>query len=110
MTISPLTSLSAGQLQALDATKKTGSTDFKGVLTAFIEVKKPEDELETYVKMTPAQRMRLAFLDSMGLKESDLDAMPAEERKAIEDKIAAAIKREMETGAEKKGSKIDISV
>lgn len=85
-------------------------TNFKDLLTTFKGGGKPEDALEAYVKMTPAQRMRLSVLESMGLEEGDLEGMDPEERKAIEVQIANAIKREMEETATTKGSRIDITV
>ena len=85
-------------------------TNFKDLLATFKSAGQPEDALEAYVKMTPAQRMRMAVLESMGLEEGDLEAMGPEERKAIEEQIANAIKREMEETATTKGSRIDITV
>jgi hypothetical protein len=57
------------------------------------------DDIAAYVKMTPAQRMRADILKKMGLSEADLNAMPADQRQAIENKITAMIKVEMEQAA-----------
>ena len=52
-------------------------------------------ELEEYLKKTPAQHMRDAILKEMGLTEDDLAAMPPEKRQAVEDTIAAKIKEKL---------------
>lgn len=52
-------------------------------------------ELEEYLKKTPAEHMRDAILKELGLTEEDLAAMPPEKRKAIEDTIAAKIKEKL---------------
>ena len=52
-------------------------------------------ELEEYLKKTPAQHMRDAILKELGLTEADLAAMPPEKRQAIEDTIAAKIKEKL---------------
>lgn len=109
MTISPLNSITPAITKSLEPASKSGN-GFKDLLKEYDNVANPEQALEAYVKMTPAQRMRLAILESMGLKEGALEAMPADERKAIEDKISEAIKREMEKTAEKKGTRVDVSV
>lgn len=52
-------------------------------------------ELEEYLKKSPAEHMRDAILKEMGLTEDDLAAMPPEQRQAIEDTIAAKIKEKL---------------
>lgn len=66
----------------------------------------PADELQAYVNMTPAQRIRASVLHSLGLTESDLAKMSPDERKKIEDKIAAIIKEKMEQDAQKKSQQL----
>lgn len=66
----------------------------------------PAAELQAYVDMTPAQRLRASALQSLGLKESDLANMSPEERQKVEDKIAAFIKEKVAQEAEKKGLRI----
>ncbi|MBJ7313505.1 hypothetical protein ACFOLJ_23930 [Rugamonas sp. CCM 8940] len=66
----------------------------------------PAAELAAYAKMTPAQRMRAAALDSMGLKESDVANMPPAARQNIEEKIAAKIKEKLDAEIQKKALKI----
>jgi hypothetical protein len=60
--------------------------------TASYTGKTAAQELEEYLKKSPAEHMRDAILKEMGLTEDDLAAMPPEQRKAIEDTIAAKIK------------------
>lgn len=62
----------------------------------------PAEELDAYMKMTPAQRMAADILKQMGLTQADLDAMPPAQRQAIMDKIAAIMKQQMEAAAHQK--------
>ena len=62
----------------------------------------PAEELDAYMKMTPAQRMAADILKQMGLTQAQLDAMPPAERQAIMDKIAALVKQQMEAAAHQK--------
>lgn len=59
------------------------------------------DDIAAYVKMTPAQRMRADLLKKMGLTEDDLKNMPADKRQAVEDKITAMLKVQMEQATQK---------
>jgi len=52
----------------------------------------PLEYLEDYLRKPPEQHMREAILKEMGLTEEDLDAMPPEQRAAIEQTITAKIK------------------
>jgi hypothetical protein len=52
-------------------------------------------ELHKWANMTPAEMIRAKVLERMGLTEESLDAMPADERKIIEDEIAAEVKRSL---------------
>lgn len=52
----------------------------------------PREYLEDYLRKTPEQHMREAIMKEMGLTEEDLDAMPPEERAAIEQTITAKVK------------------
>jgi len=63
--------------------------------TASYTGKTAAQELEEYLKKSPAEHMRDAILKEMGLTEDDLAAMPPEKRKAIEDTIAAKIKEKL---------------
>jgi len=50
------------------------------------------DELAEYLRKSPAEHLRDKILKEMGLTEEALDAMPPEQRAAIEDTIAKKIK------------------
>lgn len=56
-------------------------------------------ELEDYVKMTPAQRMRVDLLKKLGLTEEDLAAMSPEERQGVEAKMRDMIQQQMQQAA-----------
>lgn len=71
-------------------------------------------ELEDYVKMTPAQRMRADLLKKLGLTEEDLAAKSPEEQQAIQAKLTEMIQQQMqemqakqEAGTKKTGQWID---
>jgi predicted flavoprotein YhiN len=89
---------------SIAATKKqqqnSSGTSFQDVL-ASVQKSTPEQELDKYLKMTPEQRMRDSILQQMGISEDQLAAMPPEQRKAIEDKIAHLIQQKMEQAAGK---------
>ena len=53
------------------------------------------EELAEYQSKSVAQHLRDAILKEMGLSEDDLDAMPPEQRAAIEDSIAEKIKERL---------------
>lgn len=67
-------------------------------------------EFREYMSKTPEQRMRDAILKEMGLSEEQLNALPAEEREAIEAAITAKIKERLlaqeQLKAEDLGSKM----
>ena len=76
---------------SITATRKqqSGSGDkFQTVLTA-VKSSKAQQELDQYLKMSPQERMRAAILKQLGLTEEQLAALPPEQQKAVEDKIAA---------------------
>lgn len=71
-------------------------------------------ELDDYVKMTPAQRMRADLLKKLGLTEEDLAAKSPEEQQAIQEKLTELIQQQMqqaqakqEAGAKKTGQWVD---
>ncbi len=53
------------------------------------------DEFTDWSNMDPAEFIRARYLESRGLTEDDLKAMPADQREAIEKEIAEQIKREL---------------
>ncbi len=58
-------------------------------------VPSPRDELLAWAEMDPAERLRAQILQSMGISEDDLEAMPPEERAAVEDEIRKAIEEKL---------------
>ncbi len=60
-------------------------------------------EFSDLANMSLAERIRKQVLDSLGLTEDSLNAMPAEERAAIEKQIAEEVKRQL-TGNDDKGT------
>ncbi len=89
-----------------DSSKSSGSSFGAQLDAAKANQSNPAAELQAYVDMTPAQRLRASALQSLGLKESDLAGMSPEERQEIEDKIAAFIRAKMEQETEKKALRI----
>lgn len=79
------------------ATRKQQSESgdkFKAVLEA-VKPSKAQQELDQYLKMSPQERMRAAILKQLGLTEEQLAALPPEQQKAVEDKIAALMKQKL---------------
>lgn len=58
------------------------------------------DDLHKWATMSFAEKIRAQYLERKGLSESDLAAMPPEERQAIEDEIRKEIMRAMGVGEE----------
>lgn len=52
-------------------------------------------QLQEWSQMTPAELIRAKALEQMGVTEEELAMMPVEERQAIEDKIADAVKQSL---------------
>lgn len=52
-------------------------------------------ELHDYVNKSPAEHMREAVLKELGLTEEDLDAMPPEKRKAMEELINERVREKL---------------
>lgn len=61
----------------------------------------PAEELERYVKMTPAERMQESMLEKLGLTKEELEKKSPDEQKAIREKIADMIKEALEKAPEK---------
>lgn len=94
--------------------KKMSGADFDAALAGAMDggsakPKTAADELEAYVKMSPAERMRDALLKKLGMTEEELAAMPPEQRKAFEEKISELVKEEMAKTEQKKGTRVDTS-
>jgi hypothetical protein len=50
------------------------------------------DEFKDYMAMSPAEKMRYSIMNDLGITQEQLDAMPPEQRAAIEKKIADLMK------------------
>lgn len=109
----------------LQNTTQTGSEDFAGMLAQMNAVSsapakstpspsapaspvktrqaasaEAKQEFLAYMQKTPAQRMREAWLKSHNLTEEQLDAMPPEQRQAIEKQMADEIKEKLKQQAQ----------
>lgn len=56
----------------------------------------PYRQLEDYVKLTPAQRIRVDLLEKLGLTEEELASMTPEQRKAVEEKLRDLVQQQMQ--------------
>ena len=76
------------------------------------QAKTPEQELQDYARMTPAQYMRARILAGMHLTEDQLKGMDAKARAAVEAKIAQKIKDETQKAMDQKkaGMLADLTV
>ena len=93
----------AGAKRAANASTSQASTS--------VAAPSARDEFLDYMKLTPAQRMEQAILEEMGLTKEDLESMPPEQRKAIEETIRERIKAKMEeAGDRSKGKIADLTV
>jgi hypothetical protein len=83
----------AGRLSQLNAGKALtqAPTDAR--------LKTSYQELDDYVKMTPAQRMRVDLLQKLGLTEEDLAGMAPEERQGVETRLREMIQQQMQEAA-----------
>lgn len=85
---------------AIDATRAygVGSAAGTGKPAASAGARSPNvyQQLEDYVKMTPAQRMRMALLQKLGLTEEDLAGMTPDERAGVETKLRDMVRDQME--------------
>jgi hypothetical protein len=122
MAVSPINPSQAALPPVVNDKKATGAT-FESLLkdagvngaTSPPPEKTVEQELADYVNMTPAQRMRADILKELGLSEEQLAAMPPEQRKAVDAKIAKIMSQQeqqhqQQVADPKKGKAVDISV
>jgi len=61
-------------------------------------------QLEDYVKMTPAERMRADLLKKLGLTEEELAAKSPDERAAIDTKLRDMVEQQMKDAQAKSTS------
>ena len=62
-------------------------------------------ELDAYLSKSPAEKMHAAILAQMGVSEDAFQAMNADQRAALEEKIKAEMQRQMEASAQQTGRK-----
>lgn len=55
------------------------------------------EELKTWADMTPAERIRAQYLEDRGMTEASLEALPEDEREAIEAAIRDLLERQLGT-------------
>lgn len=90
------TSMTSGRLDAATQAK--------------VQAKTPEAEFLEFAQKTPAERIRDAILDELGLTEESLDAMGPEARAAAEKQIAEKLKEKIERASEQRpGMIVDVS-
>ena len=65
--------------------QEKAARESEGLLSGFMELS----------KMTPVERLRKELLESMGLSEESLAALPPEEREAIEEEIRRTVKERL---------------
>ncbi|MBV6322793.1 hypothetical protein [Duganella violaceipulchra] len=80
--------------------KSDGGAEFKAALEA---AKQPTaaQELDTYMKKSPAQRMQEMILKSLGLTPEGLAAKSPEEQASIMAKVGEILRQKMEEAAAK---------
>ena len=73
--------------------------------------KSPEEEFLAYARQSPAERIRAAILEEMGISEEELETMSPEARSAIEKAIAERIKDKLLASEEPRpGSIVDVTI
>ncbi|WP_430253102.1 hypothetical protein [Neorhizobium sp. DAR64872/K0K18] len=66
--------------------------------------KELEDELHRWAEINVAEKIHAQYLASKGITEEQLAAMPAEDRKAIEDEIGKVVREQMKAQEQTLGS------
>lgn len=90
------------------AKKSTGKTG--NAATGTGSTSKAVQEFLAYAHMSPAERIRAAYLKSHNLTEEELAAKSPEEREKIEDEIKREIEEKLKRETENKALKINIVV
>ncbi|ATH82158.1 hypothetical protein NLY39_11890 [Pseudomonas sp. KHPS1] len=57
------------------------------------------EAFQAYMAMTPAEKLRDGILKEMGLSEEDIEALPPEQQKAVEEEIAQRMQERAEMQA-----------
>ncbi|HVJ43988.1 MAG TPA: hypothetical protein VM639_20970 [Dongiaceae bacterium] len=87
-----------------DGAQQATSNASAGYWTKAITDSPAVKNFQDYMKKTPEQRMRDAWLAAHHLSEADLDAMPADKRQAIENQMANDIKNRIQNAAQSKAA------
>jgi hypothetical protein len=78
----------------------TSSNAGSSSAVSLIGAASPADEFLKYARMSPAERIRAAILEELGISEEELEAMPVAKREAMEKQIAEKIKEKIEQASE----------
>lgn len=97
--------------QALWDLTAGASTDEPALSSQTADQAKSRDDLfadlHKWANMSVAEKIRAQYLQNKGLSESDLAAMPPEERQAIEDEIRKAVMQALGAGDQAQGGTDD---
>ncbi len=76
-----------------------------------VEAPSPADAFLKHARMSPAERIRAAILEELGITEEELEVTPPAKREALEKTIAEKIRDKLEAASEKKnGMIVDVTV
>jgi len=75
---------------------QTGTQPASLTQAAAPATKSTADEFKDYMAMSPAEKMRYSIMNDLGITQKQLDAMPPEQRAAIEKKIEDLMKLRQE--------------
>ena len=93
--------LGSASAAAFATQKKSGGADFKAVLETKQQQPTAAQELDTYMKKSPAERMAEMILKSLGETPESLAAKSPAEQASIMAKLNAIIKQKMEEATAK---------
>lgn len=94
----------ADRLQSSASSSDNAQQGAAGYWTKAITDSSAVKGFQEYMKETPEQRMRDAWLASHHLTEADLAAMPPDERQAVENQMAQDIKTRIQSAAQTKAA------
>lgn len=96
MAIDPIGAFRGTSMSAGAGRVSSGSGFAAALEQAGAKPKTSYQELEDYVNMTPAQRMRADLLKKLGLTEDDLASMSPAERQGVEAKLQELVQQQMQ--------------
>lgn len=96
-------SASSGSLLSLLQTARATATAAPSLSAGEASKPSAREEFDRFASMSPAERMRAAILQQVGVTEEQLAAMSPDERKALEAKITDRIKDQALQTAKKSG-------